>query len=526
MAIAGTRPAVPPSVVSALALGTLLNPLNSSMIAVALISLDREFGVGVGSVTWLISGFYLAACVSQPLMGRLADQYGPRRIFLVGLVIVALAGVAAVTAPGFWWLVGCRVVQAVGTSAAFPAGLALIRRIAGTTPPAATLATLGITASGSAALGPVLGGVLVAFTGWRGVFAVNIPLALIGLVMALRWLPADGVRRPGSRHRPDESQADAVAGAGEVAVSGMGARGAAAEAVGSGGVGACTATTVAPIASGGDGQTGGGRTGAERDAGRGAGIRGLDLPGAAFFSVAVVGLLGFLLSVGARPQWWLLGVCVVAGAVLTWRELRVGEPFIDVRALARDRGLASVFGQQIAVQFVFYAIFFSLPLWLEGVRGLAAERAGLVMLPIAALGVLGTPVAARLVRRRGAGLPLVLGSIGLVAGSAALFVLGDHTPIVGVLAATLVLGLPNAFNNMGLQAALYQTAPPEGAGAAGGLFQTCRYVGAIFSTALLGLMFAGGVTTNGLHVTGAVALGVSGLLVLAAVDVNRRLARP
>jgi len=186
---------VPPKVIAPLALGTLLNPLNSSMIAVALISLDREFRVGVGSATWLISGFYLAACVSQPLMGRIADQYGPRRVFLAGLVIAGVAGVAAIAAPGFWWLVGCRVLQAIGTSAAFPAGLALIRRIAGQAPPAGTLATLGITASASAALGPVLGGLLVAVAGWRGVFAVNIPLSVIGFAMALWWLPRDQLRR-------------------------------------------------------------------------------------------------------------------------------------------------------------------------------------------------------------------------------------------------------------------------------------------------------------------------------------------
>jgi MFS family permease len=459
-------------VAAALALGTLLNPLNSSMIAVALISLDREFRVGVGAATWLISGFYLAACVSQPLLGRIADQYGPRRVFLAGLLIVGVTAIAALAAPGFWWLVGCRVLQAIGTSAAFPAGLALIRRIAGDKPPAATLATLGITAAGGAALGPVLGGLLVAFAGWRGVFAVNIPLAVIGLLLALRWLPADEVTPDASvRSVPTSTERPARRTIGDV-------------------------------------------------------LRPLDLPGGAYFSGCVIGLLGFLLSLGGRPQWWLLGVCAAAGALLGWRELRVPAPFIDLRGLARDRGLASVLGQQMAVQFVFYAIFYSMPLWLEGVRGFAAERAGLVMLPIAALGVIGTPFAARMVRRRGAGRPLVVGTIGLLAGCAALMLIGDATPLVGILAATVLLGLPNAYNNMALQAALYPAAPPDRAGAAGGIFQTCRYVGAILSTALLGVVFAGGVTSTGLHRTGLVALVVSGLLVLAALDINRRLGKP
>src|SRR5204863_457837 len=190
--------AVPRRVAAAIALGTLLNPLNSSMIAVALVSLQHAFGVGLTTSSWLVSAFYLAACVGQPLMGRIADRFGPRRVYCAGLVVVLVAGLAALVAPGFGWLVGCRVAQALGTSAAFPAGLAMIRRMAGGRPPAATLAALSVTNATSAALGPVLGGVLVAAAGWRGIFAVNIPLAAVGLVLALWWLPAPPAAAPAS----------------------------------------------------------------------------------------------------------------------------------------------------------------------------------------------------------------------------------------------------------------------------------------------------------------------------------------
>ena len=76
--------------VAALSLGTLLNPLNSSMIAVALVPLQHDFGVDVTAVTWVITSFYLASAAGQPLMGRLADRFGPRRLFLFGMVVVAL----------------------------------------------------------------------------------------------------------------------------------------------------------------------------------------------------------------------------------------------------------------------------------------------------------------------------------------------------------------------------------------------------------------------------------------------------
>src|SRR2546428_12819617 len=70
---------VPRRVIFAIVLGTLLNPLNSSMIAVALVTVHHEFNVDLGSSTWLISGFYLTGAVAQPLMGRLADLLGARR---------------------------------------------------------------------------------------------------------------------------------------------------------------------------------------------------------------------------------------------------------------------------------------------------------------------------------------------------------------------------------------------------------------------------------------------------------------
>src|SRR6266511_4100659 len=161
-------PAVSRQVTAAIALGTLLNPLNSSMIAVAVVAVQRAFDVGVATSTWLLSGFYLTACVGQPLMGRIADRFGPRRVYCTGLAVVFVTGVLAAVAAG--------------TSAAYPAGLAMIRRLARTPkPPAAALAAISVTNASSAAFGPVLGGFLVSAASWRAVFVVNIPLTVAGL---------------------------------------------------------------------------------------------------------------------------------------------------------------------------------------------------------------------------------------------------------------------------------------------------------------------------------------------------------
>ena len=70
-----------------LGLGTSLNPLNSSMIAVALVVLREDFRLDVATVTWVITAFYITSAAGQPLMGRLADRFGPRRLFMLGMAL-------------------------------------------------------------------------------------------------------------------------------------------------------------------------------------------------------------------------------------------------------------------------------------------------------------------------------------------------------------------------------------------------------------------------------------------------------
>ena len=76
---------------TALTVGTALNPLNSSMIAVVLLALQRDFGLSLATVTWVITVFYIAAIIGQPLMGRIVDAIGPRRIFVIGMAVVVIA---------------------------------------------------------------------------------------------------------------------------------------------------------------------------------------------------------------------------------------------------------------------------------------------------------------------------------------------------------------------------------------------------------------------------------------------------
>jgi MFS family permease len=84
-----------------IASATLLTPLNSSMISVALPSLGDEFGLSFAGVTWIVSIFYLTAAVAQPVVGRLGDLYGKRRVFFSGIALVAASSLLAPFSPGF-----------------------------------------------------------------------------------------------------------------------------------------------------------------------------------------------------------------------------------------------------------------------------------------------------------------------------------------------------------------------------------------------------------------------------------------
>ncbi|WP_342357070.1 MFS transporter [Paramicrobacterium chengjingii] len=182
--------------IASLSVGTLLNPLNSSMIAVALLTLRDAFGLDVLTVTWVITAFYLASAAGQPLMGRLGDRFGARRLFLFGMIVVVITCVLTPFAPTFWLVCAGRVSLAIGTACAFPSAVALLHPIttlSGLSSPR-LLGRLQMANTAGAAIGPVIGGLLVTFLGWQAIFWVNVPLALIALAGVRTFAPVDHAR--------------------------------------------------------------------------------------------------------------------------------------------------------------------------------------------------------------------------------------------------------------------------------------------------------------------------------------------
>lgn len=177
-----------------IALGILINPLNSSMMSVALTRLQNVLDLSFASATWLISIFYLASAFGQPLMGKLSDMFGPKRLFLTGLSLVAASSILAPLFLNFGWLLFCRALQAIGSSALFPTGMTMVRNHI-TKGKAQALSILSIVASVFAAFGPSIGGFLIQGFDWQAIFLINLPFIILSFVLAIFILPNKGVKK-------------------------------------------------------------------------------------------------------------------------------------------------------------------------------------------------------------------------------------------------------------------------------------------------------------------------------------------
>ncbi|MEX0785263.1 MAG: MFS transporter [Dehalococcoidia bacterium] len=171
------------------ALGGVLAPLNSTMLAVALPELRADFDIGHSAISWLISAYLIAMAVAQPLGGRIGDQLGRARVFRYGLIAFLALSVGASLSPNFATLVALRTGQALVGAAVIPNGMAMLR----TSVPGDRLGrSMGLTAASmsfAAAVGPLIGTALLAIGSWRLLFLMNVPLVLAALacMSALRY---------------------------------------------------------------------------------------------------------------------------------------------------------------------------------------------------------------------------------------------------------------------------------------------------------------------------------------------------
>lgn len=404
------------------ALGAVLAPLNSTMIAVALPAITVDLGAGAAASSWLVTAYLISMASLQPVAGRLGDRLGRRRLILGGLIGFGVASLGATVAPNLPVLIICRVAQAISGAVVLPNGDALLREIIPDERRGSRFGMIGSAIGLAAALGPVVGGLLVTTAGWRAMFAVNLLLVTPALALAWRQIPnaassAAHVGRTEQVARPPFDWPGAV-------------------------LLSTVLVGLALLLS-----------------------RGGSLP-IALDGVAAAGLL-ILLVVFLR------------------RELRHPEPVLQPRFFLH-RVYAAATGAVGLSNLAMYSILLVLPvLWAREGRP-AAEIGSMLGIMAAAMVVaspIGGRLADRLGRRWPTVLGLAALTVGaLVIGLAAL---AGLDAIWAVIVGLAILGGGLGLATPGMQASALESIERRSAGAAAGAYSTSRYLGSIVGSALL-----------------------------------------
>ncbi|WP_374195519.1 MFS transporter [Streptomyces sp. ISL-87] len=165
--------------------GAMLVALDGTVLLVAQPSLQRDLGASVAQVQWTSTGYLLAVASLLVIAGRLGDRYGHARLLLVGVLGFGAVSGAIALAPGTGWVIGLRAAQGVFGALLQPSTLALLRLAYPAQRLGAAVAIRTSAIGVAAGAGPLLGGLLVAHLGWRAVFWLNAPIALLIAVLTL-----------------------------------------------------------------------------------------------------------------------------------------------------------------------------------------------------------------------------------------------------------------------------------------------------------------------------------------------------
>ncbi|NUU79072.1 MFS transporter [Paenibacillus xylanilyticus] len=439
-------------------LGILLNPLNSSMVSVAIPRLQNVFHLDFTVVSWIIFSFYIASAIAQPIMGKASDLFGRRRIFLSGLVVSFVASLLAPLSPNFGWLIVFRIVQSIGTSMMVAVGMAIVR-IHIIEKQATALSVLSIFLSGAAAIGPFIGGVIIHWWGWPSIFLVNIPFVMTSFLLAWRHIPKDSPSTTSNvRNMSFRKWYDLIDASGVLLF---------------------TVGLVALLV----------------------GLLSAKSSGQISLSNVIVALIGFV-GLGAFVR----------------HELKAKSPFIPLRTFAKYPAMTWVNVEFMVVNLLYYSLFFGLPSYLQIVRHVSEFHTGMLMLCLGLCSLVASPMAGRWIDKSGPRPALLMSGILMTFGSVWIVTLDQTTPVISVCLALAAFGISNGLNSVAMQAALFKSSPKEIIGVASGIFNTSRYLGTILSSLLISSVMGDNFSFEGFRILGIILT----LIALSLVFINWR----
>jgi MFS family permease len=468
MAVAGSAartPSVRWALVS-LSLSMLLSSLDTSIANVALPTLAQVFTASFQEVQWVVLAYLLVITTLIVSVGRIGDIIGRRRLLLAGISLFTAASVLCGFSPTLWLLIAARAAQGLGGAIMMALTMAIVGE---TVPKARTGSAMGLLGTMSAigtALGPSLGGVLIAGLGWRTIFLVNLPLGVLTFLLAQRHLPVD--RR-------------AVAGLAEAGpgVSDPG----------------CNLKL-------------------SRDPKFDhVGTLLLALTLAAYALAVTIGRGGF----GSLNLALLLAAAFGAG-LFVLAEARAASPLIRL-AMFRDPVLSASLAMSVLVATVVTTTLVVGPFYLSRALGLDAARVGLALSVGPLVAALTAVPAGRLADCFGAQHMTIVGLIGMAAGSSILSLMPAALGITGYVVTIVVItagyGLFQTANNT----AIMTDIRPDQRGVISGLLNLSRNLGRITGASVMGAVFAFAAATTDITTAHpeAVATGMRATFAVAAI---------
>ena len=172
-------------------LGAFIAALDQTVVVTALPSVMLDLKIPITEldrVSWIITAYLLGYTVAMPLIGRLGDVYGYPRVYQASLIVFCIGTSLVAVAPDFEWMIGARVIQAIGGGGTVPIGMALAVSLVPPERRALALGVVGGAAEAGSMLGPAYGGAIVELSSWRWIFWLNVPQAAV-VFAAVMWLP-------------------------------------------------------------------------------------------------------------------------------------------------------------------------------------------------------------------------------------------------------------------------------------------------------------------------------------------------
>jgi MFS family permease len=437
--------------------GVAVVNLDMFIVNVALPAVARSFGgTDLASLSWVLNGYAIVFAALLVPAGRAADLIGRRAAFLAGMVLFGAASAGCAAAPGVWVLVTARIVQAAGGALLMPASLGLLLAVAPQGRRVAMIRAWTSVGGLAAALGPVLGGALVAAS-WHWVFLVNVPIVAAAVTAGLRCLPADTPVRFARRPPPAQTGTAQVG----TAQAGTAQAGTGTVRAGSGGTAQAEAQALP------------------------------DAAGALLFSIAI-GLLA--LAIVKADDWgWrspaLLGSLTAAAALtaaFAWRSARHPAPVIEPHLL-RQPVFAAATAANVVFGAAFGAMLLLVTLWCQDVWHWSALRTGLAVAPgpllVPVLAIAAGPVA----RRVGPGPVAALGCAVYAAGCVFWRLNLGLTPdyAARMLPGMLLTGIGVGLTLPSLVGAAVSAVPPQRFATGSGIVTMARQVGIVIGIAVL-----------------------------------------